>query len=160
MHSGDSAFHDRSEMNEPRTAITFPALAVSPGNSFLVVESIPATGSVTALRRGYFSRLYLFDSAGLRWPVVQVSALPSFLDRLLGRLVAVQLTFGAPELVPLGQIASDLCALVDADDDLYCQFVSHEELKAMLRQAASPGALIAIGRDLGEATGREAGQER
>jgi hypothetical protein len=43
-----------------------------------------------------------------------------------------------------------ICELIDSDaDDLYSQFVSHSELKELIKKAKSPKELISIAETLG-----------
>lgn len=75
---------------------------------------------------------------------------PSFLDRLLGRRLAIRLALGTPVETPVAIVAEQLCALVEADpDDLYDQVVPHDELVALFRAAKSPMELIDLVRKIG-----------
>jgi len=124
----------------------FPAIAICPGDSFAVVESLVQleAASPKALRSGFFDRLYLFDSDGKRWPVASFEATSARPKGPFGKLTGVRLSFGPPERPPLSEIAEDLCRLVDADpDDSYDQFVTHDELKRLLRAAATSSELVA-----------------
>ena len=130
--------------------LTFPAIAVSPDDPFLVVDALPTESNVRALRNGYFSGMYFFDMTGARWPVASLDASPGLLDRLLNRRVPVQIVLGEPSSVDVATVARELCALVDRDpDDVYDQFVSHDELKRMFTSSASAAELIAAARTLG-----------
>ncbi|MCA9644929.1 MAG: hypothetical protein KC492_29775, partial [Myxococcales bacterium] len=97
-------------------------------------------------------RLYLFDSNGKRWRVVGVERTAASPRGPCGKLVGVSLTFGDPDQPSIDHVAEELCALVDADpDDIYAQFITHDELKTMLRAARSPGELISVAESLGAA---------
>lgn len=131
--------------------IRFPAVAVSPGESFYVTSSIPAQASVKALRSCHFERLYLFDSSGHRWRVKSIHASPSRLDRLLNRVVPVALSFDDAGPARAADVAEELCTILDRDpDDIYNQWISHDELKQRFRSCSSVVGLIELARTLGE----------
>lgn len=133
----------------------FPVLAIDPKGSFIGLPSAKylETASPTALRNGYFERLYLYDSAGERWPIAEATPMSAPRHSVLGRVVDVRLTFGAPEAASTASIAEVLCSLIDLDpDDLYDQWISHEELKRRLRASHSSEELISIATALGAQT--------
>jgi hypothetical protein len=128
-------------------AIRFPAIAFSPGDSFLVVHELPSIGTPLSFKRGYFSALQLYDSAGALWRVIRAEPeIPlSSLDRLLNRRISIRLQLGPPERPDVRTVANQLCALVDADpDDLY-----PPGIKARLLSAPSPADLIRAITDAG-----------
>lgn len=134
------------------TGPALPAIAVAPGDSFHVVDALDEMNSATpGGLEGYYGSVRLFDRDGLSWPVTAIPERePSFLDKLLGRRLAIRLELGTPVETPVAVVAEQLCALVDADpDDLYDQFVSHDELVALFRAATSPAELIELVRKLG-----------
>jgi hypothetical protein len=129
----------------------FPAIAICPGDSFWVVQSMPEGGSPAAIRSGYFNRLYLYDSDGKRWRVASVEATSARPKGPFGRLIGVQLSLAPPEQPPLSEIAADLCNLVDADpDDLYEQFITRDELKRRFGSAVTCSDLITAAATLGD----------
>ena len=134
--------------------VTYPAIAVSKGDSFLVISALCELTTCTpyALRQGYFQSLSVYDCAGLLWPVV--SAAPSrplsVWDRLFNWRITVSVQFGEPRDDAKDIVLELLCGLIDNDpDDLYDQFVSHEELKEKFRAAQTPAELVEIARTLG-----------
>lgn len=135
-------------MNVPR----FPAIAICPDDSFLVVESLSPLEAVSphALRSGYLTRLYLFDLDGRCWRIARFETASTHPAGPFGKLVGVNLSFSAPEHSTLADIAEDLCRLVDIDpDDIYSQFGSHDELKRLLRSAVTPNDLLTVASRLG-----------
>jgi len=74
----------------------------------------------------------------------------TFIDRLLNRSFTVSLEFSEPQ-EDASEVAKQLlCELIDNDaDDLYSQFVSHSELKELIKKAKSPKKLISIAETLG-----------
>jgi hypothetical protein len=133
--------------------IAFPAIAVSRRDSFLVVDSIDnlTTCSTSGWRNGYYNELGLFDSEGSYWPIqASINNPPNILDRLLNRRIAVDLAAGEPELDSADRIVRFICDLIDNDpDDLYCQFISHAELKEKFRTSADPRLLVELAGTLG-----------
>jgi hypothetical protein len=70
----------------------------------------------------------------------------------------MELRMSPPHQPALAEIAEVLCSCIDRDpDDLYDQFVTHDELKALFRAATSAPELIEKARTLGE--GREGDHE-
>jgi hypothetical protein len=131
----------------------FPAIAICPGDSFTVVESLNPLAAVSphALQSGYLTRLYLFDSDGRRWRIASFETTPANPRSPFGKLVGVQLSLSAPERPPLSDIVEDLCRLVDfGPDDLYNQFVTRDALKSMFRAVPTPSDLLAAASSLGE----------
>lgn len=129
-----------------------PAIAVCPGDSFAVVDSVRQLegASDRALRSGYYDRLYLFDPDGRRWRVETFHRTGSQRRGPFGKLSEIRLVWSAPDSPSLADVADDLCKLVDADaDDLYDQFVAHDDLKALLRSASSAAELVAVASSLG-----------
>jgi hypothetical protein len=130
----------------------FPAIAICPSDSFHVAESLESLTVVSshALGSGYFTRLYLFDSDGSCWRIARVERTAAHVAGPFGKLVSVNLSFSAPEPATLADIAEDLCRVVDADpDDVYNQFVSHDELQRMFRSAVTPSELLTAASSLG-----------
>jgi hypothetical protein len=94
--------------------------------------------------------MYLFDSNGARWRVIKTERTGSRPKGPFGRLIGVHLTLGEPDHPSIGDVAEDLCKLVDSDpDDLYDQFISHEQLKDLFRASRSAEELIAAADTLG-----------
>ncbi len=136
--------------------IAFPAIAVAPGDSFRVISGLDELSrcNFLAVRNGYFKQLFLFDSHGLVWPVAhaELDRPPSLWDRLLNRRFGVTLQFAEPRENGLEYAKSALCELIDNDpDDLYDQFVPHDELKTLVRAAEDAAALIDTAETLGAA---------
>jgi ribosomal protein S18 acetylase RimI-like enzyme len=133
----------------------FPAICISPGDSFKVVAEpgqLEAASSL-ALKNGYFDRLYLFDSAGERWRVARVETTSARPEGPFGKAIGIRLSFTPPDAPSVSEVAEALCQLVDSDpDDLYDQFITHDELKALFRSAVTPGELIAAAASLGHST--------
>ncbi len=132
----------------------FPAIAVGRGDSFSVVRSLDELATATCGGLGTFYReLYVFDSKGLLWPVQAEpqAGVPGVLDRLLNRRITLQLRLGKPRTSQLSVVAEWLCDLVDADrDDVYGQFVTHDELKRRFRASVTAKELIEHAGSLGE----------
>ena len=137
-------------------APTSPALYICPGDSFSPSPEDPTVVRTTArgLKGDYLRRLLIFDRSGQSWKVddVRPERNVTFWDRIFGRMLNVRLICRAAPDVTMQQVVEQLCSLVDGDpDDLYDQFVSHEELKAMFRAAASPAELVDVAQRLGGA---------
>jgi hypothetical protein len=137
-------------------APTTPSLHVCPGDSFLVPPTDPARirNSPLGLSSDYYRRLLIFDGSGRTWRVedVRTDRGVTFLDRLLRKTLNARLVCRAAPDVEMQQVVDELCSIVDSDsDDLYNQFVSHNELKRLFRSARSPGELIEVARRLGDA---------
>lgn len=76
--------------------IRFLAIAISEGDSFLVVDELPMECKYTAWRRnGYFDDFYLFDSAGSLWHLSRAVPIRpfGFFDKLFGRALTFALEF-------------------------------------------------------------------
>jgi hypothetical protein len=131
---------------EPR----FPVIAISPGDSFLVIDEPIAHCSAHGWRRGYFDGLVFFDSAGLLWPTSTSLPRPlRFFDRFR-RSIPVAVECHDPRAGAQSEAVALLETLVDEDEtDLYDQFVSKEELKALFRSARDAAELIDVARNLG-----------
>jgi len=125
-------------------------IAISPEDSFLVIDEPIVHCSAMGWRNGYFDDLVLFDSAGLLWPAHASLRNPlSFFDRFR-RAIPVDLDFGEPKTGAQAEAVTMLVTLIDEDDsDLYDQFVSRSELKDLFRRAPKPADLIAVARTLG-----------
>ena len=133
--------------------LKFPAVWIASEGSFGVTDEPLAHGSFLAFRNGFFDGLRFFDSSGTEWVVERAvpSSAPGILDRILNRRLQVELRFAPPCRASVNDIAERLCACIDRDpDDLYDQFVTHQELKAMLGATASPAELIERARTLGQ----------
>lgn len=130
---------------------TFPVIAISPGDSFLVIDEPIDRCSPRGWRNGYFDDLVVFDSDGLLWPIRASLPRPlRFYDRFR-RSIQVEVEYDEPRAGARSEAVALLEALLDEDEtDLYDQFVSHSRLKALFRSAASVPALIAVARTLGE----------
>jgi hypothetical protein len=132
--------------------IQFPVVAVSKNNSFSVITEVETSCSALGWRKGYFEDLSYLDSSGRLWPVVRasLSRKMTFIDRLFNRRFAVSLEFGEPKENAAERGKQLICELIDNDaDDLYSQFVSHSELKELIKKAKSPKELISIAETLG-----------
>ena len=136
------------------TVPQYPVIAISPGDSFLVIDEPIVQCSARGWRNGYFDDLVFFDSAGLLWPTHASLRNPlSFFDRFR-RAIPVDLDFGKPEMEAQAKAVAMLETLIDEDDsDLYDQFVSRSELKDLFRRAPKPADLIAVARTLGAGRG-------
>ena len=151
-----------------RPAIALPAVAVSRGNSFLVLRALDSLHrcSRLALVNGYYADLVLYDAAGRAWPVIDATPARRLtpLGRWLARTVynprvAVRVRYAEPRRYDLAELKRELTALIDADpDDLYDQFVSHDELKGLVSRAATRAELIMVAETLGaeDTNGRDA----
>lgn len=138
-------------MNE---SITYPAIAISEGDSFLVVDEEPNECSYYAWQKnGYLDNFYLFDSAGCLWRLsgAEPTKPVRFFDKLYGRVLTFNMEFSPiNDGDPMPQTVSMLVQLVKDDpDDLYNQFLSHDELINRIRAATSPKELIALAGNLG-----------
>jgi hypothetical protein len=131
----------------------FPGIAVWSGEMFLVTDSLAPLEmtSEAALRSGSFARLYLFDSQGLRWPVAGVERTGERPQGPFGKAIGIRLIWAPPQRPLLSEVAEALCVIVAADpDDIYNQFMTHEQLMALFRSAATPHDLIAAAASRGE----------
>lgn len=131
----------------------FPALWVAKEGSFGVIETPMREGSCLAFRNRFFEGLRFFDSAGAGWEVEVAlpKRKPNVLDKLLNRKLEVELRLGPPRQPQVAEVAELLCSCVDREpDDLYDQFVTHDELKTLFRGASSTPELIQLAGSLGE----------
>ncbi len=152
-----------------RSAIALPAVAVSRGDSFLVVRALDLLHrcSRVALVNGYYTDLVLYDAAGQAWQVIDATPARRLtgLGRWLARTVynprvAVSVRYAEPRPYDLAELKHELTALIDRDpDDLYDQFVTHDELKGLVSRAATLAELFRVAETLGseDAEGRDAG---
>jgi len=133
------------------TNIRFPVLGLSKGDSLYLWDHFDEERSCTllALVHGYFDRLTLYDSAGLSWPVAQATPTRpiSKLARWLAPIcynprITVRLSFKDPFSYDLDEVKAEICALVDKDDDCMTQNIEPGELKALISEAQSFGALV------------------
>jgi len=132
--------------------IAYPALAVSPENSFMVVDKAPTLCNYLGWRKGYYDGLLLYDSIGRLWRVASSTPTkpPGLLTRLLNRHMEVQLDYDEPVSDGLNEVVELVAHLIDDDsDDLYDQFVTHDELKTMFRSARTPTDIIGLAKNLG-----------
>jgi hypothetical protein len=130
----------------------FPVIAISKNNSFSVITEVETSCTALGWKKGYFEDLSYFDSSGQLWPVVSanISRKMTFIDRLFNRRFALSLEFGEPKENASERAKQLICELIDNDaDDLYNQFVSHSELKELIKEAKSPKELISIAETLG-----------
>jgi hypothetical protein len=130
----------------------FPVIAISKNNSFSVITEVETSCTALGWEKGYFEDLSYFDLSGQLWPVVSanISRKMTFIDRLLNRRFPVSLQFGEPQENASELAKKLICELIDNDaDDLYSQFVSHSELKELIKEAKSPKELISIAETLG-----------
>jgi hypothetical protein len=130
----------------------FPVIAISKNNSFSVITEVETSCSALGWKKGYFEDLSYFDSSGRLWTVTRtsLSGNMTFIDRLFNRRFALSIEFGEPQ-ENASELAKQLiCELIDGDaDDLYSQFVSHSELKELIKKSKSPKELISIAETLG-----------
>jgi hypothetical protein len=136
-------------MSGATNKVAFPALGVSTANSvYEWTELRPEYGSSAyALARGYWDRLTLYDSAGLAWSVAAFTPVLSPLARLLARTVynpkvKVRIRFHEPRPYHLDELKGQLTDLVSRDDDVLTQFIEHDHLNALIRDAASFNDLL------------------
>lgn len=70
---------------------------------------------------------------------------------LLNCRIDLSIVLGTPIEDALAQTKALICALIDEDpDDLYDQFVSHDDLKSLVGSAVNPDELLEVVRSLGE----------
>jgi len=134
-------------------AIAFPALGIAQGNSMSLWQSLDKEQSCSlyAFVKGYWNRLSLFDSFGMKWEVAE--AIPARQISVLARWLApicynpriqVKLRFKNPKPYELGEVQRLVCQLIDQDDDIVTQFVEADVLKANVRAATSFTELVAV----------------
>jgi hypothetical protein len=131
----------------------FPAVWIANEGSFGVTDKPLAQGSFVAFQNGFFDGLCFFDSSGTEWVVERAvpRSTPGIFDRVLNRRLQVELHFAPPRQTSVSEFAERLCSCIDRDpDDLYDQFVPHQQLKTMFRAATTPAELIELARTLGE----------
>ena len=132
--------------------IRFPAVAISRNNSFSFVTEVETSCNVLGWRKGFFDDLSYFDSSGTLWPVIRanISRRITFIDRVLNRRFEVSLQLGEPQENSSELAKQLICELIDSDGDgLYSQFVSHAELKELIKKTKSPKELIRVAETLG-----------
>ena len=133
-------------MSQP---IRFPAIEIS--NVFGVVLRLADSGSALAWRKGFFNDLAYFDSDGKLWCVTAVPTRPTtLLDRLLNSQIKATLTWVQFKGSAMDETKRRLCALIENDpDDLYDQFVAHDDLKKLIMAAMTPAELLKVAESLG-----------
>ena len=130
----------------------FPVIAISKNNSFSVITEVETSCTALGWKKGYFEDLSYFDSSGRLWRVTRasLSRKMTFIDRLLNRRFALSLEFGKSKENASERAKQLIYELIDSDaDDLYSQYVSHSELKELIKKAKSPKELISIAETLG-----------
>lgn len=130
--------------------ITFPVIAIS--DSFLVVDELFNSCTTLGWRNGYFNSLNYFDSEGKLWPVVEAQPAREIgmLDKIFNKKIQINFKLGEPIIDGLAHAKKLLIELVENDpDDLYDQFISHEELISLINNAKNPNELIAVAGNLG-----------
>ncbi len=136
-----------------RVEVTLPGIYIS--ENFGVVRSLSElnTGNALSVKSGFFRDLEFYDNAGNSWrpAKVEVHPRPTWWRVLLNLRCEVEIEWQlVGPLVP-SQVAERICELIDQDpDDLYDQFVTHEELKALVRAAQDPAALVRVVATLGD----------
>jgi hypothetical protein len=131
-----------------------PFLAIRRGISFWVEDEPLGQSSATlqAIEEGVFRDLELYDSAGMAWPVVDVSPLrhPGLLDRVLPwRRVKVRLRVGEPVPRRVQEIAVRLREIIEGDSGFdWEQGPPPEELAARFQAACSPSEIIQVARQI------------
>ena len=132
--------------------MNYPAILIGKDGSIEVIDEPIKSCSWIGFKNGYFNDLLMFDSNGESWKVdgVVITKKPSIIDKTLNRKINIVLNLNGPIRININDIATKLCECVDKDpDDLYCQFVEHEELKSLFRSSGSPSMLINHARNLG-----------
>src|SRR5262249_32126147 len=95
-----------------RRLLKYPGLWIARKGSFGVVDEPLATGTLRALRGGFFHGLRFFDSRGTE-QVVESAApkrLPRIIDRLLNRQIEIELRLGSSSDASVGEVAERLCS--------------------------------------------------
>jgi hypothetical protein len=133
-------------MSQP---IRFPAIEIS--NTFNVVDCITESASTVAWRKGFFTDLAYFDSDGRLWQVTAVPTRPAtLLDRLLNSQIKATVTWVEFNGNGMAEAKRRLCAMIENDpDDLYDQFVEHDDFKTLIMAAATPAELIKLAKTRG-----------
>lgn len=107
--------------------------------------------SLYAFVKGYWNRLSLFDSSGMKWKVAE--AIPARQISVLARWLApicynpriqVKLRFEHPKPYELGEVQRLVCQLIDQDDDLITQCVEADVLKTNVRATTSFAGLVDV----------------
>lgn len=129
----------------------YPVIAISPGDSFLVIDEPIRECSYVAWRNGYFDDLVLFDLDGRLWPTrAELRVRPRFFQRWTNRSLPVHVYAGLPRDDAHEDAVRLLERIVDDDTtDLYDSFVPRSELKALFRSAEDAEGLVSVARDLG-----------
>ncbi len=131
--------------------VKFPAIEISESLGFFVVNKLADSCNALGWRNGYFRGLAYLDSDGYWWPVVEAK-LPkpiSALDRVLNRNLKVSLKLGDPVPDGVALAKTRMIKMLDLDpDDIYDQFLTHEELKKHIMDAKGPSELIEITNNL------------
>jgi len=135
-------------------SIDFPVIAFATNDTFYVYDRAEelSVAYARALTNQFWSGLQLFDVRGRLWSVTRIEPAESvtWWTRFRNRRVSIMLEFAEPIEAAQSRMVEALCKIVDADpDDLYDQFVSHDELKQMFRAAATPAELIEVARTKG-----------
>jgi len=138
-------------------SIEFPVIAISKNDSFEVITDWDdlCGCSWPAFKNGYYEDLSLYDSSGVMWQVLSVKPLskPSLFSRLFNSTMNVDISIGKAVENAKDMALKYIFDLIDNDpDDLYCQFVTHEELKDKMRLSETPSDLIEIAQTMGGAS--------
>lgn len=121
-----------------------PVLTFSQG----YMEPVSTEGQImntnkTALKRGWFKKMVVIDSACRRFPVIRVEERGSDgpfwgLSLMHGRKVRVELFYGEPEQLSLGEVQELVCKAIRRDASFYeASEYSLDELQQGIRMSAS-----------------------
>jgi hypothetical protein len=131
--------------------VRLPALWIAEEGSFGVTDEPLTRCSYFAYRRGFWQGLRFLDADGRSWIVQEavVTRRPRLLDRLLNRSIGVSLRLSGPLQLPLPDVIELLCSCLERDpDEVYDQFSSRDELKALFRSARTVPELLHHARTL------------
>ena len=122
----------------------FPVLTFSKG----YMESVSKEAKIqqtnkTALKRGWFKKLYVIDSECRKFPVERLEELGSDgplwgLSLMHGRKVRVELFYGEPQQMKLNEVKDLVCKAMGRDSSFYeASVLSLEEIQEKIRRSKS-----------------------
>jgi len=136
-------------MNSP----ALPCILYTPRKQFEVCHELP--GSLSNWRAVKWHRKhpsFVFDSNGNHWREILSVDEGSFglFARLFNLARPVRMSFEEAAPISVKEMVKILCEIVDNDpDDLWCQWMTHEQVKHRLRRQKTPSDLIWFAGDLG-----------
>ncbi|MBZ0136901.1 MAG: hypothetical protein K8I27_11065 [Planctomycetes bacterium] len=136
-------------MNSP----TLPYISYSPKRQFCVCVT-PHSSRATwlAVKHVRKHRSFVYDANGKHWEEIWTVDDRAFglFARMFNLIRPIEFSFTEAAPITVKEMTKILCAIIDNDpDDLWCQWMTHGQVKRRLRRQKTPGDLICFAGDLG-----------